>query len=81
MNDLSLFRAIGAALYGPQWQGEMARQLNVNPTTLQRWVNGRFAIPLGIWNDLLPLVVARRAELDDLLLRLEEATSTSTSNE
>lgn len=81
MTDLDLFRAIGAALYGPLWQSELSRRLGVNDRTMRRWASGAFHLPPGIWDSLLPLVAARQDELADLRSRLDKATSTSTSAE
>lgn len=79
MTDLDLFRAIGAALYGPEWQSELARRLDVNLTTLRRWATGKFAIPAGIWADLVPLIDAKQAELTGLRPSIADRASTSTS--
>lgn len=81
MTDLDLFRAIGAALYGPQWQSEFARQIGVNDRTMRRWATGAFRLPPGIWNTVLPLVEARQAELASLRSRLAERMSASTLTE
>lgn len=81
MTDLDLFRAIGAALYGPQWQSEFARQIGVNDRTMRRWATGAFHLPDGIWDTVLPLVEARQAELAGLRSRLDKLASTSTSAE
>ena len=32
--------AIGRAAYGNQWQGPMARDLEINRETIRRWLNG-----------------------------------------
>ena len=79
MNDLDLFRATGEALYGPEWQSELARQLDVNLTTLRRWATGKFAIPAGIWADLGPLIEAKQAEMEKLRPIVSGRASTSTS--
>ena len=39
--------SIGAALYGPRWQTELARALGVSDRTIRRWVSGATAIPVG----------------------------------
>ena len=77
MSDLDLFHAIGKALYGPEWQSELARQLDVNLTTMRRWATGKFRIPPGIWASLLPLLDAKQAELTRLRPVIEDRTSAS----
>ena len=77
MNDLDLFRTLGAALYGPEWQSELARQLDVNLTTMRRWATGKFTIPEGVWAELLPLIDAKQDELTRLRPVIEDRTSAS----
>ena len=43
MSDL--LAQAGAALYGPRWQSEMARDLGINPRTVRRWASGKSAFP------------------------------------
>lgn len=63
MNDLDLFSAIGAALYGPHWQSEMARALDVNIRTVQRWAAGTNELSPWVWDKIPALVVDRQDEL------------------
>lgn len=78
MNDLELFCATGEALLGPLWQSELARQLSVSVRTMQRWAAGEFAIPPGVWVDLLKLLADRQNELARLRPLLQkQVTSTS----
>lgn len=39
------FRALGASLWGSQWQTAMSKALGVNPRTVRRWAAGDRAIP------------------------------------
>lgn len=59
-----LIRA-GEALYGPRWQCELARALDVNDRRVREWVAGG-RIPPGIWADLVTLIEARGDELAGL---------------
>lgn len=51
------FRALGLALFGPGWQTEMARRLDVLPRTVRRWAAGDTPVPdwvpleLGVTRD------------------------------
>ena len=77
MKDLELFCTCGEALFGPQWQSELARQLDVNLATMRRWATGKFAIPPGIWADLANMLAERQVEIAELEPLLKERASTS----
>lgn len=62
----------GEALYGPRWQCELARALNVSDRTMRRWVADTSAVPAGLYADLLRLTQERAALLDALAPRLRE---------
>ncbi len=70
----TLFRAIGTALYGPQWQSEMARQLDVALRTVQRWSAGSSPVPDSIRPELRTLMDEQRTLLVKLIDDLEPAT-------
>lgn len=63
----------GEALFGPRWQSELARALQVSDRTVRRWVAGTSEVPPGLYVDLLRLTQERAAVLDDLAPRLREA--------
>jgi len=58
---------VGEALYGPRFQRELAKDLNVNERTMRRWVAGDFEPPATIQNVLLELLLNRRAKIDPLI--------------
>lgn len=62
--------AVGTALYGPLWQSQLARDLDVAVRTVQRWAGGEFEIPPGVWLDIAKLCKARGADLDKWAKRL-----------
>lgn len=64
----------GEALYGPQWQSALARDLGISDRTMRRWVAGTSEPPAGLYADLLRLTQERAAQLDSLAPRLREAT-------
>lgn len=68
-----LLAECGEALYGPRWQSELARDLDVSIRTMQRWAAGAIDPPDGIWLDLLRLTQERAAVLDALAPRLRKA--------
>lgn len=63
----------GEALYGPRWQSELARDLQVSDRTMRRWVAGTTDVPDGLYLDLLRLTQERGAVLDALAPRLQQA--------
>jgi transcriptional regulator GlxA family with amidase domain len=68
-----LLAEAGEALYGPRWQSELARDLDVSIRTMQRWAAGTTDVPAGLYVDLLRLTQERAAVLDALAPRLREA--------
>lgn len=50
-----LLREAGEALFGAQWQSELARGLDVAVRTVQRWASGASAMPTGLPNDIRAL--------------------------
>lgn len=73
MTPISLLRAAGEALYGPRWQSDLARDLDVSDRTMRRWAGGTDDLPAGIAADLRRLCEARAALLDAMIGRLEAA--------
>lgn len=68
-----LLHDTGAALYGPRWQSEVARELQVSDRTVRRWASGAIDVPAGVYVDLLRIATERAAELDALIERLKRA--------
>lgn len=62
----------GEALYGPQWQSALARDLGVADRTVRRWAAGTSEPPAGLYFDLLRLTQERAQRLDGLSDRLRE---------
>lgn len=60
----------GEALYGPQWQSQLARDLDVSDRTIRRYAAGTSDPPVGLYLDLLRLTQERAAMLDALAPRL-----------
>lgn len=68
-----LLAEAGEALYGPRWQSDLARDLDVSDRTMRRWAAGTSDVPAGLYTDLLRLTQERAAKLDALAPRLREA--------
>lgn len=45
-------RALGLAIYGPEWQAPLARALGVNPRTVRKLAAGELAISAGMEADI-----------------------------
>lgn len=60
---------IGEALYGPQWQTTMARELGVSGRIVRYWVAGTHPVPQRALNELCRLMANRRADLAALIER------------
>ena len=73
----ALLAAVGTSLYGSQYQSQLARDLQVSPRTVQRWLNGRFPIPLGIPKDLATICETRANSLMDWADRLDPLPQTA----
>jgi transcriptional regulator with XRE-family HTH domain len=68
---MTLLSEAGRALYGTQWQSDLARALDVNPRTVRRWASGEDIPRLGVYADLLALCDNRAKELKDIRKRIE----------
>ena len=68
-----LLAKCGEALYGPRWQTEMSRDLDVADRTVRRWVSGDTPIPDGVNIDLLRMLTERAGDIDGLLEPLKRA--------
>lgn len=65
----------GEALYGPRWQSEVARDLDLNIRTIQRMAAGVAEVRPGIYLDLLRLTQEHAAALTALADRLTRAAT------
>ena len=65
-----LLERLGALLYGPEWQSPLARALDVNLRTMQRWAAGIHQPPERLWGDIAALLRERRIEIDAALAEL-----------
>lgn len=64
---------IGEALYGSQWQSNLARELNLSDARrIRQWLAGERKIPFGIWADLAELVRVKKTNLSSILSKMTE---------
>ena len=62
MTHQNLLTLIGKALYGDQWQSDMARALDINPRTVRYWV-AKGEVPASVWPELEQLCLDRMPKL------------------
>lgn len=61
-------RAVGEALWGQQWQTDMARALGLSDARrVRQWLAGERRIPAGIWSDLAGHLRHRQRSIDEVL--------------
>ncbi len=65
-----LFREVGEALYGPRWQSDLSRDLDVADRTVRRWSAGDFQSPESVWAELRKIIRAREASLAEVRRKL-----------
>jgi hypothetical protein len=70
----TMLKAVGQALYGPQYNSEMARQLRVHLRTFMRWQRGERAIPDHLNDKLMKLLTERQQEISRVGLQLLSET-------
>jgi len=69
-NGSVLLREIGVTLYGNGWEGQVAKDLAVDPRLVRRWINGGTMIPDAIWPRLRKKLQFRKLALEALVERL-----------
>lgn len=69
-----LLRDAGEALYGPQWQSALARDLGISDRHMRRMVAGAADVSPGMAMDIWRLCEERRGDLDDVIERLKVAS-------
>jgi predicted transcriptional regulator len=62
---------IGTALYGRQWQSDLARDLGVNPRTVRHWLKGEYRIHPEVDEQMVNLLTDRLGEITGLIARLK----------
>lgn len=73
MSDL--LKSTGEALYGPQWQSQLARDLQMSDRHMRRLAAGDAKLTPGMAMDLWRIALERSAELEDIIDRLKTAAT------
>ena len=66
MTIQELISRVGPALYGRNWQTELADTIGLNKRTVQRWIAGTAEPRLGVWQTLDNLLAERAAEVQEV---------------
>lgn len=61
--DPADMEAAGKALYGDQWQSNLARSLGVDPRRVRQWLAGERKPQLGVMQDIIELLEVNKAEI------------------
>ncbi len=69
----ALLREAGEALFGPRWQSEMARALDISNRTMRRWDEGLYPVPPAAWADIRALLRDRRMAMAVVRRKLPRA--------
>ena len=65
-------RKVGEALFGNQWQTDLARALGLSsPRRVRQWLSGDRPIPVGVWADVCDLLRQRQMTIDRVLDELD----------
>lgn len=68
-----IFHEAGEALYGPRWQSDLARDLEMSDRHIRRLASGAAELSPGMREDLLRICEQRAARLADVIRRLSAA--------
>jgi len=71
----NLLKDTGEVLYGPLWQSQLARDMNMSDRHMRRLVSGTANIKPGMYADLVRLCKERATAIDDVIARLKAAST------
>lgn len=71
MDDRTLLAGVGEALFGPRWQADISRELNVADRTVRNWIADN-TVPAGVWRDLIVLLADRKDAIESLLTAVRD---------
>lgn len=64
--------ALGDFLYGPRWQSELGRALDVNFRTTRRWASGESRVVLDYWRGIQKLVHKKADKADRAVAMIDK---------
>lgn len=70
-----ILKTVGNALYGTQWQTDLAKALNLSSTRrLRAWIAGERNIPQAIRGELIELLLQNSKETKEIAKKLKNLT-------
>ena len=72
MTSAELIKSVGPALFGRNWQSELADWLGVNRRTIRRWMSGEDEPRAVMWTELLDITQERHAQLSEMIEAIAE---------
>lgn len=72
MTSAELIKSVGPALFGRNWQSELADWLAVNRKTIRRWMSGEDEPRSAVWKELLEITQERHVQLAELIKAIAE---------
>ena len=70
MTDAEKLKLVGEAMFGAQWQSDLARGLDVSSRTVRIWAAGG-NIPAATWRGIRTLCEARSTRLTEAISLLD----------
>jgi len=78
MTDAEKLKLVGEAMFGAQWQSDLARGLDLSSRTVRIWAAGG-KIPAATWKDIRALCEARSSQLAEVLSLLDAKEATDSA--
>src|SRR6516225_1550629 len=72
MTSAELIKSVGPALFGRNWQSELADWLAVNRKTISPWRSGEDEPRSAVWKELLEITQERHVQLAELIKAIAE---------
>ena len=76
LSDIEALSHVGEALYGKQWQSDIARELQVDARRIRQWIKEDRPVPKGIRDDLIELLEKRHSLILQTLESLRSESPT-----
>lgn len=75
MSALHLLTIVGKALHGNEWIAPLAKDLDINRISIQRWLKQENPLTMGhpIWNVIRQVVATQRDALQAIDVQIKEA--------
>lgn len=72
--SVPLLARVGTVIYGPHFVHAVARDLDVSPRTVERWIGGQHPVPDRIYIELGMIAARRMVDLQTLIDEMKNLT-------